>query len=163
MFAFAQIICSENDQISKESNKFSAGSNSFQQYAEKNQSPEQKDIAAKNRIAKAIEQIPVEKIEKAATIATAGVVVTGAACSAGKTIWNYWHPTEEQILHQECVKFQLKKIKAQQAIKECMVRNRKTEKNADNIPYVCQELFEEFVTVATEQELEETKRLVNLR
>lgn len=159
-----QIACSNNKQLPEEkSNKFGTETEKFQQYVEQNPSPEQQDVEAKNKVAKAIERTSLEKAEQVANIFGTGAMAIRETYRVGSTIYYHYNPSDDQQLHAEYVKIELKKIRARHAIRECMVRNRKTAKDEDNVPYICREKFEEFVTVATEQEIEETKRLVNLR
>lgn len=113
-------------------------------------------------IVNASKPITLEQAAQIATIGGATVIVGGAAYSAGKAIRNHLHPTDEQKLHKERIAFELRKFRAQNAARECIARRRKTAKDSDDIPYLCRELFDEFVVVAAAQEIEEIKRISNI-
>lgn len=72
---------------------------------------------------------------------------------------------KEQKTHagqEQCFSAELKRFRAIKAIRKCMAYNRKGPKDSEGVPYACREKFDEFVTVATEQEIEETKTIINI-
>lgn len=99
----------------------------------------------------------LEQAEKVANIATAGVVVTGAAYSAYKAIRDRSSPTEEQMLHKERVKFELEKLKAERAIRRCLAYNDEGEMDSEGMPRICREELKAFIAVASPQEIQATK------
>lgn len=105
------------------------------------------------------EPTPLEQADQMANVVGTGVVAAKAAAS----LYGYLRPSEAEKLREAQAKKELQKLTATAAARECFVKQRKTLKDADNIPYLCKEKFEEFVVVATAQEVDEVKKLINLK
>lgn len=70
----------------------------------------------------------------------------------------YWFPTQKERLRQQQIRYALKKLKAEDALYECLASNIFAAKNDNGLPCNCDEAIDLFISAASYEELAEIKK-----